>query len=188
MDDSFCSCHRPHGLHGPQIISERYIYGMASSIEAPHHATHAVAAAVATNTVPTIDLVDNAKQLQKLEGQLYANMKEINSANPQAVDAQKALLERIASVNETKKQVFLLLQERYQDANENLSHDKLALESQMKILAIAEEQLDQVRKLFVLRRTMSRHKSDWRRLTSTSSNRAGHRRKWHTLFFSVLLQ
>ena len=119
---------------------------MTSNIGAPHHATHAVAAAVATNTIPTLDLVDNAKQLQKLESELYANMEQINKANPQAVGAQHALLERISSVNDTKKQVFLLLQERYQDANENLSHDKLALDSQLRVLAIAEEQLAQFKK------------------------------------------
>lgn len=146
MDGSLCCCYCHDGLHGSQIISERYIYGMSSIIRSSHHDTHKVAAAVATSTVPTIDLVDNVKQLQKLESELYANMKEINNANPHAVDAQKALLERISSVNHTKKQVFLLLNQRYQDANENLSHDKLSLDSQMKILAIAEEQLDQFKK------------------------------------------
>lgn len=146
MDDSFRSgdCH--DGIHGPQIISERYIYGMVSDIGASHQATHGMASAVAMTTVPTIDLVENAKQLQKLEAELYANMEQINKANPQAVGTQNALLERIGGVNDTKKQVFMLLQERYQDANENLSHDKLALESQMRVLAIAEEQLVQFKK------------------------------------------
>jgi len=111
-----------------------------------HHVTHKMGAAVAATTIPTIDLVENAKQLQKLEAELYANMEQINKANPQAVGAQNSLIEKIGSVNETKKQVFLLLQERYRDANENLSHDKLALQSQLEILAIAEEQLVQFKK------------------------------------------
>ena len=92
-------------------------------------------------TAPTPDLIANAKQLQQLEAELYSTMEDINKANPQATDTQQKLLKRIADVNVTKQQVFKLIEERYLDANANLSHDKLALGSQIEILQIAEEQL-----------------------------------------------
>ena len=92
-------------------------------------------------TAPTPDLIVNAKQLQQLEAALYSNMDDINKANPHATQTQKELLKRIDDVNATKQQVFKLIEERYQDANANLSHDKMALQSQIEILQIAEEQL-----------------------------------------------
>ena len=92
-------------------------------------------------TAPTPDLIANAKQLQQLEAELYGTMEDINKANPQATDPQKELLKRIGDVNATKQQVFKLIEERYLDANANLSHDKLALGTQIEILQIAEEQL-----------------------------------------------
>lgn len=95
--------------------------------------------------IPTLDLIANAKQLQTLEADLYANMSDINRANPQGVDVQAELLARISGVNNTKQQLFKLIEERYQDANDNLAHDKLALDAERRILEIAEQQLAQAR-------------------------------------------
>jgi hypothetical protein len=93
----------------------------------------------------TIDLIANVKQLQQLESALYANMKDISSANPQDVSVQQNLLKRIAGVKNAKQQAFLLIDQRYQDAKDNMAHDQMALDAEVRILQIAEQQLAQTR-------------------------------------------
>jgi hypothetical protein len=105
----------------------------------------APAPAVLDAPTPTLDLVANAKQLQSLEASIYANMEDLNRANPQAVDVQKELLARVNDVTNTKVQLFKLIEQRYHDAEDNLAHDRTALDAERRVLEIAEAQLAQVR-------------------------------------------
>lgn len=112
---------------------------------APSLTKSAPAPGVLDAPTPTLDLIANAKQLQSLEASLYANMEDLNRANPQAVDVQKELLARVNDVTNTKFQLFKLIDQRYQDTEDNLAHDRTALDAERRILEIAEAQLAQVR-------------------------------------------